>query len=653
MSVSEAKSASISGASTRALDSSFHLKCSLDEEGKIKNLAIDKISLINNGDVLKGTDLSETSVNSLKEELEQVFKDDSEKFPKNKEFKIKSSDKDLMVSTKSLKQFNRITKFIYGYFRTRLPIINKKETSKILDPIASKIIDIRGVHREGSISIDSLIDKIPGLTANHNIKQLKAKPNANKTYVKFLLTALTIGLLAGIIGVGAILPHFGIPYLTTLAIPGIPASIAIPLMSVGLTTFSLYAALKIAAKKSEKAKHYLDAIQLLKSNLFLESNLNDIINTALFILMPLTMIHAPWFATLLGCLAYPTGALLIASGIYQLGESITSMINNRKINDNKEMMISMLNVLCSISVITMGLLTAAGLINAPITIVVMGIFGGLMVSVNAYNLKKSYDQYKKIKKIDVENAEDIFNFLKNKLSLDTDERESLKFKIGNMSKGKIIDWITKNNKNFEKEQAEIFKKIKEELEASKEVKEEEILEDIRKIMVIEEIKNATESKNERLGSIVTKETLIKTLEFIKDNKEVSEKNKQEIIDLFATIKKEAKAKTIAETLKFIVINVPLMVIPFLNIAKLIPVSLYDHLMAAGLFSNIAVNITPRYRNIPPAMIKKVLDINNALNTEEYLKYKNLIPKHSEKPDDETSEKTKKVAEIVISDKKVA
>ncbi|NGX32911.1 MAG: hypothetical protein K1060chlam4_00967, partial [Candidatus Anoxychlamydiales bacterium] len=130
-------------------------------------------------------------------------------------------------------------------------------------------------------------------------------------------------------------------------------------------------------------------------------------------------------------------------------------------------------------------------------------------------------------------------------------------------------------------------------------------------------------------------------------KEDSKANEQNLKDLFATIKKEIKAKTIAEIIKFVVINVPLMVIPFLNIAKLINVALYDYLMAAGLFSNIAVNITPRYRNIPPAMIKKVLDINNALETEEYLKYKNLLEKYSEKSDDETSEKTEKVAKSTI------
>ncbi|NGX48524.1 MAG: hypothetical protein K940chlam5_00110 [Candidatus Anoxychlamydiales bacterium] len=654
MSVSETKSVPISDASTRAIDSNFHLKCSLDEDGKISSLAIDRIPLIGDGKVLTGKDLSETSVDSLKKALEEVFKDDSEKFPKNKEFKIKSSDKDLMVSTKNPKQFYLITKIIYACFRKSLPIINETKASKITDSSACKIFNIQEAHQNTLIdNTEALITEIPKLTFKHNIAQLKAEPNANKTYVKLLLTALTIGLLAGIIGVGAILPHFGIPYLTSLAIPGIPASLAIPLIGIGLTTFSLYAALKIAAKKSEKAKDYLDAIGLLKSNLFLESNLNDVINTALFILMPLTMIHAPWFATLQGCLAYPTGALLIASGIYQLGESITSLINNRKIKDNKEMMVSMLNILCSISVITMGLLTAAGLINSPITIAVMGIFGGLMVSVNAYNLKKSYDQYKKIKKIDEGNAEDIFNYLKNRLSLNTDEIKSLKDKIDNMSEKEIIDWITKNNKNFEKEQAEIFKKIKEALETAKEIDKEEILKDAGKIMLIEERKNATESKIERLGSLITKETLIKPLENLYENTKSPKDNEEDLIALFATIKKEIKAKTIAEAIKFVVINVPLMVIPFLNIAKLINVALYDYLMAAGLFSNIAVNITPRYRNIPPAMIKKVLDINNALETEEYLKYKNSISNPSEKSDDETSEKIKDVAKSAINEKMIA
>nr|NGX32964.1 hypothetical protein [Candidatus Anoxychlamydiales bacterium] len=277
MSISETKSVSISDTSISDHDSSFHLKCSLDEDGKISSLAIDRIPLIGDGKVLTGKDLSETSVGSLKKALEEVFKDDSEKFPKNKEFKIKSSDKDLMVSTKNPKQFYLITKIISACFRKSLPIINETKASKITDSTACKIFNIQEAHQNTLIdNTDSLLNEIPKLTFKHNIEQLQAKPNANKTYVKLLLTALTIGLLAGIIGVGAILPHFGIPYLTSLAIPGIPASLAIPLIGIGLTTFSLYAALKIAAKKSEKAKDYLDAIGLLKSNLFLESNLNDI-----------------------------------------------------------------------------------------------------------------------------------------------------------------------------------------------------------------------------------------------------------------------------------------------------------------------------------------------------------------------------------------
>ena len=640
MSASDIKSVSMPIADTSirainsAIDPNFSLKCSLDVNGKITTLAIDKIALVKDGKISDDANLSESSIMSLKKDLEEAFEEESKNFPKNKEFKIKSINDDLNLQTKSPKLLNSLKRIFLSYFKIPTTKTYEKRTTEITETAASKIFDIQDAYRTNSIS-----DK----TALHNIEQLKAKPNANKTYVKLLLTALTIGLLAGIIGVGAILPHFGIAYLTKLAIPGIPTSIAIPLIGVGLSTFSLYAALKIAAKKNQKAKDYLNAIQLLKSNLFLESNLNDIINTALFILMTLTMIHAPWFATLQGCLAYPTGALLIASGVYQLGESIVSMINNRKIKDNKEMIISTLNILCSCAVITMGLLTAIGLINSPINIAVMAIFGGLMATVNAYNLKKSYDQYKEIKKIDVTNAEAIFNFLKNKLSLNTDEIKSLKAKIDTMSKEEIIEWIEKNYKNFEKEQAEIFKQLKEKLEVAKERAEAEILKDIRKIMLFEEIKNGTESKIERFGSIVTKETLIKTLEDLDKYKKDSKANEKNLIDLFATIKKETKAKTIAEIIKFLVINIPLMVVPFLNISKLISVNLYDYLMAAGLFSNIAVNITPRYRNIPPAMIKKVLDINTALKTKEYLKYKKLISKNSKKADDETTEKVKIVA----------
>jgi len=332
------------------------------------------------------------------------------------------------------------------------------------------------------------------------------------------------------------------------------------------------------------------------------------------------MIHAPWLSTLEGCLAYPTGALLIASGVYQLGESIVSTINNRKIKDNKEMIISILNVLCSSSVIAMGILTAIGLINSPITIIVMAVFGALMVAVNGYNLKKSLNQYKMIQEASNKSAEEILSFLKNELSLNDEKISALKSEIAIKTKEEIIKWIESNLKNFEKDQAENFKRIKEALQNAEEDKKEEILKEIRQIMLFEEIKNKTEVKIERFASLVTKETLKKTLEIMKD----SDVDKTKLTNLFSTIKKEAKAKTIAEIFKFFIINVPLMIIPFLNIAKLLPIALYDYLMAAGLLSNIGVNITPRYRNIPPAMIKKILDINSKLATDAYQKYKSSI-----------------------------
>lgn len=638
------QSISSSESSSPVIEPSFSsMKCSLDENGKITTLAVDKINLITDGNVSSNKTLSNSSVLNLKKELEEIFKDNKNLFPSKKKFEIiKCNNNDLFLQTKykKIKILNSWKNIILGYF-FHIPTTKTYEKKFEKKEIASQT-----TQKISNIYDNYLANAISHKTAIHNIEQLQAKPNANKTIVKLLLTALTIGLLVGIIGLGGILPHFGITYLAKLGIPGISTPIAISSISIGVITFSLYAALKITAKKSEKAKDYLNAIHLLKSNLFLESNLNDIINCALFILMTFTMIHAPWFSTLLGCLAYPTGALLIASGVYQLGESITSTINNRKIKDHVEMIISILNVFCSSAVITMGILTAIGLINSPITVAVMLIFGALMVSVNAYKLIKSVQQLKEINKVDQNDANKIFNFLQNKLFVNEEERKTLQQKIDKMKEQEILTWIRKNYKNFETKQTEIFKQIENDLLQAEENKKDKRLRDIKRIILNEEIKNIIESKIERFGSIVTKKTLLETLETIKAeeaNAQEIQSQEEKLKKLFIKIKQETKTKTIAEIIKFGVINIPLMIIPLLQASNLIGLTLYDILMAAGLFSNIGVNITPRYRNIPPAMIKKVLDINSAIDTQTYREYKEKIKNSQKNPNDSTTNKTKDVA----------
>ncbi|NGX33866.1 MAG: hypothetical protein K1060chlam1_00208 [Candidatus Anoxychlamydiales bacterium] len=601
----------------------------------------------------------------LNEDLEKLFEGHDSSI-KGKDFKIIFSETGVKIQRKTTipekskttsneNIFDGIKTFLLGFLSkpsllltlfkkvSSDPKLEKRQITISSEQFSSKINEIfssfvSSMLTEKSVSLSSQsipenadqppktpkLTKIRDLTAAHNIEQLKAAPNANKTVTKLLLTALTIGFLAGIIGIGAIMPHLGIASLTALGIPGIPASIAIPLLGIGVLTLASCIGLKIASKTSEKAKNYLDAMFLLKSNLFLESNLNDFTNSALFILMTLTMISASWLTTLKGCLAYPTGALLIASGLYQLGESIKSMVNNKKIGDIKEMIISTLNVLSSGAVIAMGILTAIGMINAPITVAVMFIFGVLMVTVNAYNLYKSIKQLKEINKVDPENETGIFKFLKKKLSLDENEKKDIKDKIKAMSKPELLKWIEKNLKNFEKEQAEIFEQIKIELEKAKDEEKANVIEAIKKLIINEEIKNAIESKIEGFGSIVNKETLIESLEAYanyEDRLNCSGELKPDLIALFKKIKKDTTGKTVAEIIKFAIINIPMIVIPSLQNMKLISTTLYNYLMAGGLLTNIGVNITPRYRNIPPTVIKKILDINNALDNKTYATYK--------------------------------
>lgn len=608
------------------MSSNFSFKCKLDKSGKINGLAVDKIALINDGKF--SNNLTKDSIIDLKNGLDNLIQNDpyitKNIYTKNTELEIKLKDNNLYFQKAS--STNIIPDLFRYILRSTSPTPPPSETTEKLNKIHDKF----------------LIDSVAHATALNNIAQLKKTTNTNTNKIKVvaLLAFFTLGFLSFVVGMGGLLPHFGIPYLAKLSIPGIPISISAPLIGIGLIDFASIYGLKKVAEKNDKAKNYFEAVKLLRRQLFLDSNLNDIINAALFILMTLTMIHSPWLATLKGCLAYPTGALLITSGFMQLGESINSTINNKKTNETKEMRTSLLNVATSISVILMGLLTTVGMINSIANIIDMGIFGILMVSVNAIKL---VDSNKLLKEINRDITDDeIYDFLKNKLLfLDETEIQKIKTEKKEMTEDEISKWITKNCKNFEETQAKTFQQMKEELEKAKTNEEKAILlEKIKKMIVLEEIKNATESKISKFGSIVNKSTLINSLEFFTKNSKIdlvdNNKKTQKLIKLFKTIKSEAKLKRNVEIFKLTAINGPLLFIPFLNMLNVIKLSAYNIVNAAELIANISVNAFPRFRNISPVTPINDSNIFQYLNVKDYQKFRNKV---TESFVSETSEKT--------------
>ena len=708
---------SSSATSVKRFDS-FNLAVKLTDAHEIKNLGLDGIQLISKGDIVQETlsthSLDKRTVIVLKRDLEELFQEDAT-FDIHKKLEIQSTSEGLKLhitekkiikeriekeepikeapktepskesKDKSAKNSSTLAA-VFSYLssmvssiptffsnvsknsvqkptdtaedekpKTRkvVEIVDKKvfeTTSKdISETTTQKIIDIKEVYSDGC-NLNNVFNKV----ANHNVKQLKIKPETNAKITKLLLIGLVAGALAGTIGLGAILPQLGV-ISSSLGIVGLPLPATITCLALGAISVVSYASLRIAAQKNETAKKYLDDIHLTKSNWFLESNINDTTSSILLILMTLTFIHSPWMTTLKGCLAYPTGILLIASGAYQLGESLKAIANAKSIGDKKELLKSALNTLSSLAVIAMGIFTTVGMINSPITIAMTCLFGALVVSVAGMNLKSSIQKLKDIKEIKADDAEKIYEFLDKNLSLSMEDLTKLKDQANNMSPLQIISWIEKNYKNWDEKQQKFYKEIQRQL-ANEDIKANEAkMDEIKKLIFNEEMKNAIETKIGALGSLITKETLQNTLEIMQEYKigKTDEKDIKELqdkmIDLFKTIKSQTTTKSIAEIVKFFVLYIPFMVVPFLpSIIPSFSLKVYDVLMAALQTANIAVNITPRFRNIPPTERKENLDINDdEIIMAPYFKMKANMDK------DTTDKKTDKVAKDTIAEEQAA
>jgi hypothetical protein len=451
-------------------------------------------------------------------------------------------------------------------------------------------------------------------TANHNIKQLNDKPKTNSTITKIALVAITAAILAGTIGVGALLPYIG---LGSLGIPFVSLAVSIGLISIGAVTITSLAGLVIAAKRSNTIKEYLKDLLLKRSEWFLEANLNDFTNSALFAclgIFNLASISTTWSAILIGCLAYPTGLLLMGSGLYQLVESCKDIVNNYKISDRAELIKAIVNFAFSLTAITMGIITVIGMINAPVGIAITIAVGVLLLVVNTYSLYKSVRQLIELYKVNKNDPKAVYKYLNNKLSLTKADISKLKKEAQKMQKKDILKWIKANLKNFPKESKNYWNNIVEQIQ-----KDEIDLQIVKDMIYNQEAKKVIESKISRFGAIVNKNTLQTALTVLKAYNENPSSQTEKLLNVFAKSKSDTTTKTIAEAVKFAFINMPLMVVPlFLPGINMIA---YNLSMGVFLFSNLAINITPRFRNVPPTMLKKPQDINQEIEAKEQENYK--------------------------------
>ena len=562
-----------SEAGAKTITSDFSLRCALDKKSEITNLALDNMALISNGQISSEKQLNPSAIKFYKKDLEAEFK---KSFPNYKNFTLESARGEVRLKPSGLRKIAPFSSSI-----------------KLAPETSNRILKIQD---------QFLSNRVFGKVAINNVKQLKATPKTNKILSIALLSILTIGILAGTIGIGALLPAIGL-IAPSLGIIGIPLGATIGLLSAGALSIIGYGVLTIAAKKSKVANEYLNDIHHKKSQAYLESNINDLAGGAYLLLLAMSFLKFPFKTTLEGCLKYPGGILLVASGIYQLVESIKSFINAKAISNKEVLLKNSLNIICSIFVIGFGILTTISLINSPLGIFLAFGIGLVSVAVASLNFKDSAKQLKRVYNVDENNASEIIKFLKNNLSLDDDEIKKIKEKTQAMKKADCETWIKKNIKNFEEKQKARWKEIEGKLKAAKDNE----IEEIKKLILKEEIKNAQERKIGNFGALINKDTLIKTLETLETSIDDDEKVKA----IFKSIKKDTRNKTIAEFVKIFIVNVPMMVIPLAQ--PLMSLGLYDVLLASTFLLNMGVNLNPGFRNVPPTMLKKVLDINKKLN----------------------------------------
>jgi len=459
------------------------------------------------------------------------------------------------------------------------------------------------------IKTQDIFKKIPhsdisNITLDHKIDQIKTKPDTNKWITKVLLFLIYAGVLAGIIGIGGLLPHLGVN--ANLGILGISQSVSIGLISAGafsgLSLFGLY----LASKKSAKANEYFKDFCKTRSDWFIDSNLNDLIGTLAFLCLAMTFIHTPWIHTVQGCLNYPFGALFTLSGIYQGWESFKELKNASLAKDKEKMTRQIVNIFNSFLIIGLGITGCFGLYNKPYVVALNLVNGTMSLLLSAYLFYKfSYKTYKDLKNVDENDPNKIIEYLRKTLPLTQEERIKINDEITTKynTKESCQQWL---DQNIDKLQQITKEKLN---------NEKNSLEEMQKIIIQQEISNAENNKLDDYRSLVDEKTYLEILAALKTLEEL-EIEKLKLIPLFANIKKQIICKMGAEMLKC-GIFLGFMLVPGLNMLKALKSIPYDYSMALLSSLYLGINLTPRFRNIPPAVEKKPLDINKELNSQHY------------------------------------
>jgi hypothetical protein len=497
----------------------------------------------------------------------------------------------------------------------------------------SKIVSIKPqtILKSNKERLD-LSNTIYGATKAHNITEVTTKPNANEWISKALLILLYAGGIAGIIGLGGLLPHLGINHLfhnsivsdvfkslkidpSSLTISGIPLGVSIGLVTLGSAAAISFIGLRIAAKKSTTAQEYYKAIMKVRSDWFIDSNLNDLLGALAFLgLAVVLFINIPHMGMLQGCLNYPFGALLVTSGIYQIVESYKGLKNAIQVKDKQKILNQSIKIFNSFLIMILGATAIFGLMNNSIIIGMNFFNGAISFGLAAYDLiTSSLKTLSEINKINGNDYNQIKDYLLKTLKLTSEEIQNIEKGIlekitDTNAKEYIKNWIKENSKNWEEKQKEKWQKIEKTLTQASENE----IEEIKKLILNEEIQKAQEKKLEDFRALVDQQTYTETLDVIeKINANKTIDNNLE--KLFATIKKQVVCKMSAEIAKLLFYG-GFVIFPLLSMTKATNFLVYNIGMTVSSALSLLINLTPRFRNIPPAKESLPFDINEKINT---------------------------------------
>jgi succinate dehydrogenase flavin-adding protein (antitoxin of CptAB toxin-antitoxin module) len=486
------------------------------------------------------------------------------------------------------------------------------------------------------------------------------KPEIHWAITAILVTTVMVGFIALTIGVGTILPNIILPhsaflhFMITSEISSGSNVLQLGIQNLGKATPYLLGAggtitatfflLKILKKfklfeKDNKIlktiNNCLDEIQRIEDKYLVSGTTNAILNGVLLALLatmglilfittnplhlhflsnlthlanihPLSASTLSIINTIEGTLAYPTGVLLVISGITQLMQSIQDLYEAYKSNDSKRKKEAWLNIGYSATTIAAGLLTISALINSP-----------LMYAINlvsfACAFKFAKDQLNKAKKRAAEaklvkiNDIKIDEYLDEKFKLTQDEINAKYKEIMDYNEKQIAAWIKgRIDSTTNKEKKQFLKIIANDNH-----------EKIKFYIYVEEIYLSSIQKVLDFGSSLNPELVLKVLNSLGSD---SQNEKQELLN---EIQAKLKFRKKIEWYKTWGLYGPQIVIPFAmliggnksivgsKVASGVKFG-YNSGMGLSSFGDAIVNVSPERRNISPPLEGKELNLTGEI-----------------------------------------